>query len=124
MLVQTSVRSSIFSLASDKEDGASQEVTMVTRQVKPAPELMEKLEDSILGDTPLEFQTPDSSLVLEAAYVPGQRLLSCLLRAGKVSKWYDYAGFPPTEWVEFYQDSSKGGFFSRRIRPLYQGRPR
>lgn len=83
-----------------------------------------KLEDNILGDTPTEFETPDSSLVLAACYNKDTRTLSVQLRAGKVSKWYDYGGYPPSEWLDFYQAESKGGFFVRRIRPMFAGKPR
>ncbi len=89
----------------------------------PPAELTEKLEHSILGDTPLEFGETGSSLVESAQYNPDQQVAVISLKAGKVIKSYTYAGFLPSLWVEFYQAESKGGFFNRVIRPMLSGSP-
>jgi hypothetical protein len=96
---------------------------MTIRLGKPVDphDLSRKLEESILGDTPLEFGDTGSSLVDSASYDPGQLMLRVTLKAGKVAKRYRYGGFPPSSWVEFYQAGSKGSYFSRQIRPLYVG---
>ena len=88
---------------------------------KPDPALVDKLESSILGETPLHFSDTDSSLVEEAAYDPGQQLLRVTLKAGKTTKVYRYGDFSPSSWVDFYQAPSKGRFFSAYIRPHYAG---
>ena len=83
--------------------------------------LSDRLELQVLGDTPLEFDDPTSSLVERATYEPGQQLLRVTLKAGKISKTYRYGSFPPTSWVEFYQAPSKGRFFTTQIRPNFVG---
>lgn len=82
-----------------------------------------QLETSMLGDTPLSFDSPESSLVLAAYYDHGQRKLSVELRAGKVSKWYDYGEVSPTDWLEFFNATSKGQAF-QSIKARFVGRPR
>lgn len=95
---------------------------MVMKLGQPVdPELSSRLESSILGDTPLEFGDSGSSLVDSASYDPDQRMLWVTLKSGSISKTYRYAGYPPSEWVDFYQANSKGGFFTKRIRSLYAG---
>ena len=89
--------------------------------IPPPAELTQQLEDSILGDTPLSFEDPTSSLVESASYDPGQMILLVTLKAGKVSKRYRYGAVPPSAWVDFYQAESKGRFFTQHIRPLFAG---
>lgn len=87
------------------------------------PDLSRKLEESILGDTPLEFGDTQSSLVDSASYDPDTLTLKVTLKAGRTTKRYRYGGFPPSSWVEFYQAGSKGSYFSKCIKTMYQGSP-
>ena len=87
------------------------------------PDLSRKLEESILGDTPLDFGDTGSSLVDSATYDPSQRVLTVQLKAGSLIKSYTYGGVPPSTWVEFYQAESKGAYFNRVIRPMFGARP-
>lgn len=84
-------------------------------------ELSDRLSLQVLGDTPLEFEDPTSSLVERASYEPGQQLLHVTLKAGKVLKTYRYGGVCPTLWMDFYHAHSKGHFFSQQIRPMFVG---
>lgn len=84
-------------------------------------EFSDRLDLSVLGDTPLQFDEPNSSLVEKAWYEPGQQLLHVTLKAGKVLKTYRYGGVSPSLWMDFFQASSKGHFFTRTIRPQFIG---
>lgn len=73
-----------------------------------------------------EFETPDSSLILSASYDEGTMTATVVLKDSKnmgVEKVYDYA-LPPDLWNEWVQATSKGAFFNKAIRPMYQGRLR
>lgn len=69
-------------------------------------------------DTPLTFDTPNSSLVKGASYDPSTQTLNVTLAAGR----YTYTGVPEATWVAFEQASSKGQFFNERIRPMFVAR--
>lgn len=80
------------------------------------------VEDSILQGQPLSFDTPDSALVVWGEYDPGQRKLRLELKAGALTKTYEYTGVQPSAWLELVNAPSKGAAFSRLIRPHFQGR--
>lgn len=90
---------------------------------RPSADLEDQLELSVLGDTPLEFGETGSSLVEGASYHPGQKVLRVTLKAGRTTKAYCYTGFPPSQWVDFYQAPSKGSYFAHHIKTMYQGVP-
>lgn len=84
-------------------------------------------------DTPLSFESPESSTIKGASYDPqAQQMRIVFLGAAyglmvghqvPKEKAYDYPGFPPNEWRDFTQAASKGAYFSRHIRPRYTGKP-
>lgn len=74
--------------------------------------------ESVLGDTPQFFDSPDSKSILRADYFPGEEKMIVHFRGNSI---YAYANVPPALWIEFYQASSKGKFFAASIRPMFQG---
>lgn len=70
-------------------------------------------------ETPLSFESPESSSITRARYDPETRQLFVDLRKAAVS--YRYTAVDMPLWVEFEQSTSKGKFFAERIRPLYVG---
>lgn len=69
---------------------------------------------------PIEFDSPESSLIEWARYVPGPQSMIVRFKTGSR---YVYQGISPELWLEFYQSHSKGQFFGQRIRPMYAGTP-
>lgn len=68
-------------------------------------------------DFPDEMTDTGSTLVKSANYKPGMEELTVTL----TDKTYVYVGVPATVWVEFLTARSKGAYFNRYIRTMYQG---
>lgn len=69
------------------------------------------------------FDSPESTLVMGAAYHPGQEVLMVTFHRGLgKTATYTYDGIPPALWAEFKDSASKGQFFAQRIRPLFHGK--
>lgn len=83
-------------------------------------ELMEREQ---LRDFPLEFTDTESTLVASATYTPGQEQLLVELKAGQVTRMYRYSGVPAKVWKEFHDARSHGAYFTRFIRPMFEGVP-
>lgn len=78
-------------------------------------------------DTPLSFDSPESSTVTRADYDPGQQVLRVwVLKQRRPlgtdgQECYRYTGVPPETWREFEQAGSRGRFWNLVIRPMYEG---
>lgn len=81
-----------------------------------------KLERELLRDMPTEFEEANSSLILRASYNPETQDCTIVLKAGPLEKPYLYGGMPAQVWMEFVQAESKGQYYNRFIRPMFQGR--
>jgi len=77
--------------------------------------------DITLDNTPLSFESPESSTISEGSYDPDTNTLKVCFKGPGVPKDYTYAGVPPELWIEFEMSASKGKFFASRIRPFYVG---
>lgn len=72
-------------------------------------------------ETPLLFESPESSSISSASYDP----VTCTMTVHfKHGKGYDHSPFPLELWREFAMAASKGRFFAERIRPMYAGKVR
>lgn len=80
--------------------------------------------DPPVQDIPTAFDSPESSLVLSAAYDPDTETMILTLRSKPEPKNYTYNKFPASVWAEFVQASSKGKFFGDVIRPQFAGKLR
>lgn len=67
------------------------------------------------------FDSPDSSSIARAAYLPDSRELRVTFRRKTLEVTYTYANVPQSLWEEFDAATSKGTFFGKHIRPLYSG---
>lgn len=77
-------------------------------------------------DTPLSFDSPESSVIDRAEYCPLTRTLKCYYKRSEkspTSRVYVFADVPLNRWMELVQAPSKGAYFNRHIRPLYSGKP-
>lgn len=75
-------------------------------------------------DTPREFDSPESQIIDGAEYDSGTRTLKVRLifskRSGEI-RVYRYGSVPFELWQQFYQATSRGEFFAKNIRPMFQG---
>lgn len=80
-------------------------------------------------DYPLSFESPESKSIEGACYDPNTQQLTVSFREltgpmkSNLHREYRYPNFPALLWIEFNESSSKGAFFNKHIRPLYQGAP-
>ncbi len=82
----------------------------ITRKVK---ETLTKIADS-----PLSFDSPESSLICRGDYDPLSQTLTIAFTSAKT---YAYAGVTPELWQEMLAAESKGKFFNARIRSMMLG---
>lgn len=80
-------------------------------------------------ETPLSFESPESSAVASASYDPDTHLLTLSLKRPNKDQpervvQYTYAGFPEGNWKLFVEATSKGRYFSEVVRPLFVGIPK
>jgi hypothetical protein len=66
------------------------------------------------------FESPESSTVAGAEYDAGSEVLIVRFRRSKSEDRYRYS-VPPKVWRGFLDAPSKGSYFTRFIRPLYDG---
>lgn len=66
------------------------------------------------------FDDEFSSLIAAASYTPGQELLIVEMRDGRK---FLYGGVPQKVWLEFRNATSRGAYFNRCIRPMYEAKP-
>ena len=70
---------------------------------------------------PVSFESPDSKMIRSASYDELSETLTITFnRPG--ANVYTYASIPSTLWQEFEIATSKGQFFTGRIRAFYVGR--
>ena len=95
-----------------------------THVIESVVEVQVMPSDTLSSDTPLSFESPDSSNIERAEYLPEVLQLRITFKghSGRDGREYSYEQFPLTAWVEFEQASSKGSHFAQRIRPFYVGR--
>lgn len=72
-----------------------------------------------MDDVILSFESPESSTIGGANYDPDTQQLTVEFRHR--SQKYKYEGVKPDVWAEFVSSTSKGNFFSHRVRPFYIG---
>jgi hypothetical protein len=77
------------------------------------------MEPELGSDVALTFESPESETITRAEYDPATRGMVVVFRHGRT---YAYNPVSSTIWREFYQATSKGKFFSERIRPVLVGR--
>lgn len=70
----------------------------------------------LTADIPWSFESPDSSSIASATYDIDTGMLSVTFKTGNI---YDCQLFPLDVWIDFERSTSKGQFFSTRIRPLF-----
>lgn len=85
-----------------------------------------KMDHAVIEEAavPLEFDSPESSIIEGARYDEGQRVLTVFFkRSNPKSKEqaYRYGGVTPQEWAAFAQSFSKGKHFSEHIRTQFKG---
>lgn len=69
-----------------------------------------------------EFQAPESSIVSDACYDDEQMLLRVTLRKPTGhQETYRFGPVPNSTWKEFEVATSKGAFFAKHIRPMFNG---
>lgn len=69
----------------------------------------------------LIFVSPESISIRSASYDPVSETMTVHFQHGKS---YDYDHCPLSLWVEFEQATSKGRFYTERIRPMFAGKLR
>lgn len=67
-----------------------------------------------------EVETPESSAFTRISYHPGTQALAVTFRSSGAS--YVYQEVPPEVWVAFKAADSRGQFYNREIKGIYQGR--
>lgn len=79
--------------------------------------------DALDPDTPLSFESPESSSIVQASYDPDTLVLTVQFRRDRDAPdiWV-YTGIQPQLWTEFLEAGSKGHYFASRIRPLHPGK--
>lgn len=76
-------------------------------------------------ETPLSFESPESSTIERASYDPDTQTLTVEFKRApkdKTDTIYTYSGVSAETWEAFEQAPSKGTHFVKRIRPLHAGR--
>lgn len=68
---------------------------------------------------PYGFRSPESSTIEGANYDPDTEVLHITFAHDHST--YAYDKFPYLMWVDFLGATSKGKFFSTRIRPIFSG---
>lgn len=62
-----------------------------------------------------------SNVIEEAAYDPGTATLYLNFKSGSIDDWYAYFKVPIKVFTEFTLADSKGLFFSKKIKAVYEG---
>lgn len=79
--------------------------------------------NSAVEETPLSFESPESSSIVRADYHPGRCEMKITFRRGTNEVSYLYGGVLAPLWQDFTLAESKGSFFAKAIRPMFAGRP-
>lgn len=69
----------------------------------------------------MSFTSPDSSTIVAATYDPDAELMKVHFRRKGGVVLYHYKKVPFDLWERFAAADSKGAFFNREIRPIYDG---
>jgi hypothetical protein len=80
----------------------------------------------IADETPLSFESPESTSIHSARYDPDTRQLFITFAQPTSAQnlampTYRYTAIDLPLWLEFYQSTSRGKFVASRIRPFYVG---
>jgi len=100
------------------------EYALNTTGLTPA-EVSQRHDDIQAEDIPTSFESPDSRSVISGTYDIDTETMVLTFRRGVTHTiTYQYNGFPLKVWVGLAQAESKGTYFARNIRPMFQGTPK